>query len=110
MYNNCPGAANMADKIIRLPQLLDRTGDSRSGAYDKIAKGLLPKQVPIGVRSVGWSENGVNAVIDARIARKSDAEIRELVARINATDKHLPESSRIAVPTHKNNAILGESL
>jgi prophage regulatory protein len=43
--------------------------------------------VPIGARAVGWPEHEVTAINAARIAGKSDAEIRELVFRLEAARK-----------------------
>jgi len=40
--------------------------------------------VPIGERSVGWPDGEVKAINAARIAGKSDAELRELVTRLHA--------------------------
>ncbi|RIV76017.1 helix-turn-helix transcriptional regulator [Pelagerythrobacter aerophilus] len=42
------------DKILRLREVLDRTGLSRSTLYRKIAEGTFPSQVKIGARSAGW--------------------------------------------------------
>ena len=46
--------------------------------------GLFTKPVPIGQRSVGWPDYEVVAINAARIAGKSEAEIRELVNRLHA--------------------------
>jgi len=47
-------------KIIRLPQVIERTGLSRSSIYDYINKGTFPKQVNISQRSVGWYESEID--------------------------------------------------
>jgi len=47
-----------------------------------IHQGLWPRQVNLGSRSVAWPESEVSALIDARIAGKSEEEIRELVASL----------------------------
>ena len=44
------------DKILRLGEVLDRTGLSRSTLYRKIAEGTFPAQVKISARSAGWYE------------------------------------------------------
>jgi prophage regulatory protein len=56
------------------------TGLSRAGVYAYVAKGLLPKPVKIGERCSAWAEHELDAVIKARIAGKSEDEIRRLVA------------------------------
>lgn len=57
----------MADTILRLPQVLTRTGLSRSLLYQKINEGTFPKQIPLGVRAIGFSENSVNRWIENQI-------------------------------------------
>ena len=70
--------------ILRLPQVLARTGDSRSTHYLKIERGLMTSQVSLGARSVGWVEHEIDATLNARIAGKSEDEIRNLVAKLHA--------------------------
>ncbi|WP_406626312.1 helix-turn-helix transcriptional regulator [Acidovorax sp. SDU_ACID1] len=41
-------------KILRLPEVISRTGLPRSTLYLYIKQNQFPKQVKIGVRSVGW--------------------------------------------------------
>jgi len=54
-------------KICRLPEVIDRTGLSRSAVYDLISKDKFPSQINLGPRSVGWVENEITDWIDARI-------------------------------------------
>ena len=49
-----------ADRIIRLPVVLDRTGLSRSTLYRKIDEGTFPRQVAISTRGTGWRESAIN--------------------------------------------------
>jgi len=58
----------MAEKILRLPAVKDRTGLSRSSVYEKISAGDFPKPVSLGARAVGWLESDVDAWIDDRVA------------------------------------------
>jgi prophage regulatory protein len=74
----------MNHKILRLPRLLDQSGYSRSTLYQRIADGLWTRPVPIGLRAVGWPESEVSALIAARIAGQSQAEIRTLVLKLQA--------------------------
>lgn len=50
-------------RIIRLRDLVDRTGLSRSTLYRKIAEGTFPKQVRISSHSAGWYEAEVDVWI-----------------------------------------------
>jgi len=75
--------------ILRCKQVKDRTGLSRSTIYLRIQEGTFPKPVNLGARAVGWPSTEVAAINAARIAGKSDAEIRELVAKLEAARKIL---------------------
>jgi prophage regulatory protein len=69
----------MVDRILRLPSVVDRLGKSRSSIYDDITKSMFPRPISLGGRSVGWREAEVDAIVKARIAGKSETEIRQLV-------------------------------
>lgn len=43
-------------RIIRLPELKQLIGLSRSSIYLRISKGSFPKPISLGGRSVGWIE------------------------------------------------------
>lgn len=45
--------------IYRLPEVVARTGLSRSTFHDLIRKRKLPSQVNLGPRAVGWVENEI---------------------------------------------------
>ena len=71
--------------ILRMPAVKAETGHrSHASIYNAIKAGLFTSGVAIGQRSKGWPENEVTAINQARIAGKSDAEIRELVKRLHA--------------------------
>jgi len=77
----------MTHTILRLPAILTSTGLSRSTIYLRIAQGVFTKPVSLGGRSVGWPADEVAALNAARIAGKPDAEIRELVTKLEAARK-----------------------
>ena len=71
--------------IIRIESVKAETGHrSHASIYNQIRAGLFTKPVPIGTRSVGWPDYEVAAINAARIAGKSEAELRELVIRLHA--------------------------
>lgn len=71
--------------ILRMPAVKAETGHrSHASIYTAIKAGLFTTGVPIGQRSVGWPSDEVLAINAARIAGKTDAEIRELVTRLHA--------------------------
>ena len=65
--------------ILRRKQVEYRTGYSRSTIYLRVSQGLWTRQVSLGARSVGWPAAEVDELNAARIAGKTDDEIRELV-------------------------------
>lgn len=71
--------------ILRMPAVKAETGHrSHASIYSAIKAGLFTTGVAIGQRSVGWPSEEVQAINAARIAGKSEAEIRELVNRLHA--------------------------
>lgn len=73
--------------ISRLPVVLHTRGRSRSAHYQDIKEGLFTAPVSIGARAVGWPASEVAILNAARIAGKSDEEIRVLVVRLEASRK-----------------------
>lgn len=74
----------MALTILRLPSVKAETGYSRSTIYLRITEGLWPKPIRLGARAVGWLASEIAAINAARIAGKSDGEIRVLVQKLEA--------------------------
>jgi prophage regulatory protein len=71
--------------ILRMPAVKAETGHrSHASIYTAIKAGLFTTGVAIGQRSVGWPSGEVQAINAARIAGKSEAEIRELVKVLHA--------------------------
>ena len=58
----------MHEKILRMPRVKDCTGLSRTGIYDRIARGAFPAPISLGTRAVGWLESEVEAWIAHRAA------------------------------------------
>ena len=73
--------------ILRLPAVKSESGLSRSTIYLRISQKLWTKPVSLGARAVGWPSDEVAAINAARIAGKTDVEIRALVARLEAARK-----------------------
>lgn len=68
---------------------------SRSSHYSDIQAGLFTQPIHIGPRSVIWPDHEVEILNAARIAGKTDDEIRELVKKLEvdreATLQHVLE-------------------
>ncbi len=77
----------MKRTILRIPAVKSDSGLSRSTIYLRIAQGLWTKPVSLGARAVGWPSDEVEAINAARIAGKSDEEVRALVAKLEADRK-----------------------
>jgi len=58
----------MRDKFIRLPDVIDATGLSKSTIYVRIAEGTFPKQIPIGPRLVVWVESDIQNWIAEQVS------------------------------------------
>jgi prophage regulatory protein len=85
VFNNASGGINMVTPILRLPAVKADSGYSRSTIYLRIDQRLWTKPVKLGARSVGWPANEVAALNAARIAGKSNEEIRALVEKLEAS-------------------------
>ena len=77
----------MAQTILRLPSVKSESGYSRSTIYLRITQRLWTKPVSLGIRAVGWPAGEVAALNAARIAGKTDDEIRSLVIKLEAARK-----------------------
>lgn len=75
----------MFQNILRLPAVRAATGLSRSTIYLRIQKGLWTTPVSLGGRAKGWPEKEVAAINAARIAGKTDDEIRALVQKLTVS-------------------------
>jgi len=53
-------------KIIRIAEVLNRTSLSRSPIYSFCRAGTFPRQVRLGVRSVGWREADIDTWLSNR--------------------------------------------
>lgn len=53
--------------LLRLEQVRDRTGMSRSGVYVAMREGSFPRPIKIGTRAVAWVESDIDDWIQDRI-------------------------------------------
>ncbi|WP_415355640.1 AlpA family transcriptional regulator [Halioglobus sp. Uisw_031] len=54
----------MTNRILRLPEVIHKTGLSRSSIYLKIGESAFPTPVHLGPRMVGWRQGDIDAWID----------------------------------------------
>ena len=64
----------MTDRILRIREVIDRIGVSRSTIYEWQSRGAFPRAIPLGARSIGWRESDVSAWIEARARRARGAD------------------------------------
>lgn len=63
---------NKPERILRLPDVMQRLRISRSLIYAKIQAGEFPKPVWLGGNSRGWLESEIEAWLADRVARRDD--------------------------------------
>jgi prophage regulatory protein len=57
----------MSHSILRLPDVKNRTGLSRSTIYLRMDLGIFPQTVNLGSRAVGWVESEIDAWLEKQI-------------------------------------------
>jgi len=70
--------------LLRRAAVEQATGYSRSTIYRKIKGGLFSSPISIGGDRVAWPKSEIEALNKARIAGKSDDEIKQLVIELHA--------------------------
>ncbi|AIK13458.1 MULTISPECIES: helix-turn-helix transcriptional regulator [Pectobacterium] len=61
--------ANKKQRLIRLPEVIRRTGFGKTWIYTLIKAGRFPPQVKTGLRSIAFIESEIDAWIDNTIAQ-----------------------------------------
>lgn len=60
-------------RLLRLPQVIERTALRRSTIYEMMQAGTFPKPVKLNLRSNGWLENEISDWLESRIADREAA-------------------------------------
>ncbi len=60
---------NNSVRMLRLPEVVNRTALSRSQIYRLIELGTFPRQIQLGERAAGWVEEEVDGWLRERIER-----------------------------------------
>ena len=58
-------------RILKLKEVLTRTGLGKTTLYMLISNGDFPQQIPLGLRAVGWLESEVDAWILEKIESRN---------------------------------------
>ena len=57
------------ESLIRLPEVMRRTGRGRTAIYTDMAAGKFPQSVSIGPRAVAWPESAIDAWVSERVTQ-----------------------------------------
>ena len=76
-------------QLVRIKTALKLTGDSCTTFHEKIRDELYPKPVKLGKRSSAWPLAELETVVKARIAGKTEGQIRAIVRQIHYDRKRL---------------------
>ena len=60
--------SNLSQKLLRLPQVKQTTGLSKTTIYARIAEGNFTKQIPLGPRLVVWVESDIQNWISEQVS------------------------------------------
>ena len=65
--------SELKNKVVRLQEVIDRTGRSRSSIYADVKAGHFPPPFKLGVnaRAIGWSEAAIDRWIEEQMQRSA---------------------------------------
>ncbi|KAE8437816.1 MULTISPECIES: AlpA family transcriptional regulator [Halomonadaceae] len=66
----------MSNRLIRIKDVMDRTGLARSTVYKYINLGQFPQPIKLGTRAVAWVEREVEAWICESIERRDQVVLK----------------------------------
>ena len=61
-------------RILRLRDVMDKTGLARSTVYKYIEAGTFPKPIDLGGRSVGWVDEEINDWILEKVNQRDSCQ------------------------------------
>lgn len=70
--------------LLRLPAVMAERARGRSSTYNDVKAGLLTEPVKVGPNTVAWPAGEIRRLNEARIAGKTEDEIREVVREMMA--------------------------
>lgn len=60
----------MSETLLRLDQVIARTGLKSTSIYERMAAGTFPRSAPIGSRARAWAESEIEAWIQSNLHRR----------------------------------------
>ncbi|HEM8127514.1 TPA: helix-turn-helix transcriptional regulator [Providencia rettgeri] len=70
-----PTVTTLKESLIRLPEVMRRTGYGKAWIYRLIEAGQFPKSVKIGTRSIAFVESEVDEWVANKIAESRTGEV-----------------------------------
>ncbi|MEQ5305660.1 AlpA family transcriptional regulator [Providencia rettgeri] len=70
-----PTVTTLKENLIRLPEVMRRTGYGKAWIYRLIEAGKFPKSVKIGTRSIAFVESEVDEWVANKIAESRIGEV-----------------------------------
>lgn len=70
MVPEAPPRSRDSIRLLRLPQVMEVVGLSRSTIYQLQEEGRFPKRIKLATRAVGWVEAEIQAWIAERISQR----------------------------------------
>ena len=58
-------------QLLRLKQVITKTGMSRSNIYKKMMEGNFPRSLKLGIRTSAWLESDIDSWIETKIDLRS---------------------------------------
>lgn len=71
----------MQSRILRLAEVCQRVGLSRSSVYKFVGNADFPQPIPLGARAVGFIESEIEEWIQSRIDASRSSESADLGGR-----------------------------
>lgn len=71
-------------QIYRKPHVKAIFSFADSTLYLHVSQGILPKPISLSSRARGWPASEIDAIVAARIAGRSESEIKALVVSLTA--------------------------
>jgi prophage regulatory protein len=65
----------MSHRVIRLPEVITKTGLGRTTIYRMELSGYFPQSIPLGGKAVGWIEAEIDAWIEERMAERQGTPV-----------------------------------
>ena len=89
-------------RLIKLPEVKNRTGLGRSSIYGEIAAERFPSPIKIGLRSVAWIESEVADWIERKIAAtREHSETQQVSANHTKPDPKAHTSTAVVPATNR---------